>query len=168
MAARLVFLAVLVCDCSALLLGASTPRHSMAQDTVARRSATVQMDLSSLVCDNPLAAIVVSSTAGTALGVLVSRALPTASMVWWPPSFFKKEPSLEELLVCPHPCRPVVFDSHVHLTHRLSSYERPLRMHDPRLPHESPSASQCRIFALLEPTICAAPPQPCPSHPFHP
>jgi len=54
MAARLVSLAVLVCDCSALLLGASTPRHSMAQDTVARRSATVQMDLSSLVCDNPL------------------------------------------------------------------------------------------------------------------
>ena len=107
MAARLVFLAVLVCDCSALLLGASTPRHSMAQDTVARRSATVQMDLSSLVCDNPLAAIVVSSTAGTALGVLVSRALPTASMVWWPPSFFKKEPSLEELLVCPHPCAPL-------------------------------------------------------------
>ena len=49
----------------------------MAQDTVARRSATVQMDLSSLVCDNPLAAIAVSSAAGTALGVLVSRALPT-------------------------------------------------------------------------------------------
>ena len=80
MAARLVSLAVLVCDCSALLLGASTPRHSMAQDTVARRSATVQMDLSSLVCDNPLAAIAVSSAAGTALGVLVSRALPTASI----------------------------------------------------------------------------------------
>ena len=68
----------------------------------------------------------------------------------------------------PSPLRPVVFDSRVHLTHRLSSYERPLRMHDPRLPHESPSGSQCRIFALLEPTICAAPPQPCPSHPFHP
>ena len=56
----------------------------------------------------------------------------------------------------PSPLRPVVFDSRVHLTHRLSSYERPLRMHDPRLPHESPSGSQCRIspswsppFALL-------------------
>ena len=107
MAARLVSLAVLVCDCSALLLGASTPRHSMAQDTVARRSATVQMDLSSLVCDNPLAAIAVSSATGTALGVLVSRALPTASMVWWPPAFFEKQESGKEMLVCPHPCAPL-------------------------------------------------------------
>ena len=57
----------------------------------------------------------------------------------------------------PSPLRPVVFDSRVHLTHRLSSCDRPLRMHDPRLPHESPSGSQCRIFALLEPTTsCAA------------
>ena len=53
----------------------------------------------------------------------------------------------------PSPLRPVVFDSRVHLTHRLSSCDRPLRMHDP---HESPSGSQCRIspswsppFALL-------------------
>ena len=65
----------------------------------------------------------------------------------------------------PSPLRPVVFDSRVHLTHRLSSYDRPLRMHDPRLPHESPSGSQCRIFALLEPTTVASATT---SHPFDP
>ena len=63
----------------------------------------------------------------------------------------------------PSPLRPVVFDSRVHLTHRLSSCDRPLRMHDP---HESPSGgSQCRIFALLEPTTVASATT---SHPFDP
>ena len=53
MAARLLLLAVLIWDCSALLLGAGTPRHFVARDTVTRRGATVQMDLSSLVSDHP-------------------------------------------------------------------------------------------------------------------
>ena len=53
MAAGLLLLVVLVCDCSALLLGAGTPRHFVARDTVTRRGATVQMDLSSLVSDHP-------------------------------------------------------------------------------------------------------------------
>ena len=53
MAARLLLLAVLIRDCSALLLGAGTPRHFVARDTVTRRGATVQMDLSSLVSDHP-------------------------------------------------------------------------------------------------------------------
>ena len=79
--------------------------------------------------------------------------------------FLREERKCQGDVGVPSPLRPVVFDSRVHLTHRLSSCDRPLRMHDP---HESPSGSQCRIFALLEPTICAAPPQPCPSHPFHP
>ena len=104
MAARLVSLAVLVCDCSALLLGASTPRHSMAQDTVAR-SATVQMDLSSLVCDNPLVAIgvtaAVSSAAGTALGMRLPRALPTASIAGREDE--EVEPRFDAIKVrCPH------------------------------------------------------------------
>merc|ERR1712166_1627742 len=86
MAARLLLLAVLVCDCSALLLGASPLRHFVARDTVTRRGATVQMDLSSLVSDHPLAAIAVtaavSSAAGTALGVFVlpTRAPPAATL----------------------------------------------------------------------------------------
>ena len=86
MAARLLLLAVLVWDCSALLLGAGTPPHFVARDTVTRRGATVQMDLSSLVSDHPLAAIAVtaaiSSAAGTALGVsaIPSRASPVATL----------------------------------------------------------------------------------------
>ena len=51
MAARLLLLAVLIWDCSALLLGAGTPQHLVVRDTVTRRGATVQMDLSSLVSD---------------------------------------------------------------------------------------------------------------------
>ena len=110
MAARLVSLAVLVCDCSALLLGASTPRHSMAQDTVVRRSATVQMDLSSLVCDNPLAAIAVSSAAGTALGVFIvspkaqlaaRRTLPHARAMPIVAAYSKIEDEAKDTEVCP-------------------------------------------------------------------
>ena len=70
MAARLLLLAVLVCDCSALLLGAGTPRHFVAQDTVTRRGATVQMDLSSLVSDHPLAAIAVTAAVSSAVTAL--------------------------------------------------------------------------------------------------
>jgi len=51
MAARLLLLAVLIWDCSALLLGAGTPQHLVVRDTVTRRGATVQMDLFSLVSD---------------------------------------------------------------------------------------------------------------------
>ena len=117
MAARLLLLAVLVCDCSALLLGAGTPRHFVAQDTVTRRGATVQMDLSSLVLDHPLAAIAVTAAVSSAvtalayetdaLGEFVLPTRPAVAMVWRPPSFLEKEPSLEELLVCPHPCAPL-------------------------------------------------------------
>jgi hypothetical protein len=53
MAARLLYVTALVCDCSALLLGDSTLRHSVSQDTVSlRRCATVQMDLSWLASDH--------------------------------------------------------------------------------------------------------------------
>ena len=42
---------------------------------------------------------------------LAARRPPTpavaVAMVWRPPSFFEKEPSLYELLVCPHPCAPL-------------------------------------------------------------
>ena len=115
-AARLLLLAVLVCDCSALLLGAGTPRHFVARDTVTRCGATVQMDLSSLVSDHPLAAIAVTAAVSSAVtafayetGALGEFVLPTpgVAMVWRPPSFLEKEPSLEELLVCPHPCAPL-------------------------------------------------------------
>ena len=115
MAARLLLLAVLVCDCSALLLGAGTPRHFVAQDTVTRRGATVQMDLSSLVLDHPLAAIAVTAAVSSAITAFAYETgalgefgpTPAVAMVWRPPSFLEKEPSLEELLVCPHPCAPL-------------------------------------------------------------
>ena len=84
MAARLLLLAVLVWDCSALLLGAGTPRHFVARDTVKRRGATVQMDLSSLVSDHPLAAIAVtaaiSSAATLGVSAIPSRASPVATL----------------------------------------------------------------------------------------
>ena len=63
MAARLLLLAVLVCDCSALLLGASTPRHFVARDTVTRHGATVQMDLG-----RELRALALSHTASVRRG----------------------------------------------------------------------------------------------------
>ena len=118
MATRLLLLAVLVCDCSALLLGGGTPRHFVARDTVTRRGATIQIDLSSLVLlsDHPLAAIAVTAAVSSAVtafayetGALGEFVLPTpgVAMVWRPPSFLEKEPSLEELLVCPHPCAPL-------------------------------------------------------------
>jgi len=103
MAARLLLLAVLVWDCSALLLGAGTPRHFVARDTVKRRGATVQMDLSSLVSDHPLAAIAVtaaiSSAAGTALGVsaIPSRASPVATVA----AYSKIEDEAKDTEVCP-------------------------------------------------------------------
>jgi len=106
MAARLLLLAVLVWDCSALLLGAGTPRHFVARDTVKRRGATVQMDLSSLVSDHPLAAIAVtaaiSSAAGTALGVsaIPSRASPVATVA----AYSKIEDEAKYTEVCPHAC----------------------------------------------------------------
>ena len=80
-----ILLAVLVFNCSALLLCAGAPRHFVARDTVTRRGATVQMGLSSLVSDHPLATIAVtaavSSAAGTALGVFVlpSRRCPASA-----------------------------------------------------------------------------------------
>ena len=99
MAARLLLLAVLVCDCSASLLCAGAPRHFVARDTVTRRGATVQMDLSSLVSDHPLAAIAVtaavSSAAGTALGVFV---LPTR------PAKIEDETKGTAEVTCPHAC----------------------------------------------------------------
>ena len=91
MAARLLLLAVLVWDCSALLLGAGTPRHFVARDTVKRRGATVQMDLSSLVSDHPLAAIAVtaaiSSAATLGVSAIPSRASPDQDeyeVTFWP------------------------------------------------------------------------------------
>ena len=142
MAARLLLLAVLVWDCSALLLGAGTPRHFVARDTVKRRGATVQMDLSSLVSDHPLAAIAVtaavSSAAGTALGVFV---LPTR------PAKIEDETKGTAEVTCPHAC--VISHLAYGLRAPMSppSLPLPLRVHGPFL---SPSPHDTTVHAFTE------------------
>ena len=102
-AARLLLLAVLVCDCSALLLGAGTPRHFVARDTVTRRGATVQMDLSSLVSDHPLAAIAVTAAVSSAVTALAYETDALGEFVL-PMRLAQIEDETEATEVCPHAC----------------------------------------------------------------
>ena len=103
MAARLLLLAVLVCDCSALLLGAGTPRHFVARDTVTRHGATIQMDLSSLVSDHPLAAIAVTAAVSSAVTALAYETDALGEFVL-PMRLAQIEDETEATEVCPHAC----------------------------------------------------------------
>ena len=103
MAAGLLLLVVLVCDCSALLLGSGTPRHFVARDTVTRRGATVQMDLSSLVSDHPLAAIAVTAAVSSAVTALAYETDALGEFVL-STRLAQIEDEAKDTEVCPHAC----------------------------------------------------------------